>query len=101
MLALLGAFDPAPALHRGYFLVLMGLAGVGVVLTTVYLVVLVRRVAQGQSLARWREAVLLGDATRAELVVWSPIVVLVLVLGLWPKLLLDVTDPAVRSVLGG
>ena len=101
MLALLGAFDPDPALHRGYFLVLMALAGLGVVLTTVYLVTLVRRVAQGQSVARWRDAVLLGDATPAELAVWSPIVVLVLVLGLWPALLLDVTDPVVRSVLGG
>ena len=101
MLTLLGAFDPAPALHRGYYLTLMAVAGVGLILTTVYLVVLVRRVAQGQSAGRWREAVLLGDASRAELAVWTPIVVLVLVLGLWPKLLLDVTDPAVRAVLGG
>ena len=101
MLTLLGAFDPAPALHRGYFLTLMAIAGVGVVLTTVYFVALVRRLVQGESLQRWREAVLLGDATRAELAVWTPIVLLVLVLGVWPKLLLDVTDPAVRQVLGG
>jgi NADH-quinone oxidoreductase subunit M len=101
MLTLLGAFDPAPALHRGYFVALMGIAGVGLVLTTLYLVTLVRRVAQGQSANRWREAVLLRDATRSELMVWSPLVLLVLVLGLWPKWLLDATDPAVRQVLGG
>ena len=101
MLTLLGAFDPAPALHRGYFVALMGVAGVGLVLTTLYLVTLVRRVAQGQSATRWREAVLLRDATGLELVVWAPLVLLVLVLGLWPKWLLDATDPAVRQVLGG
>ena len=101
MLTLLGAFDPAPELHRGYYLVLMAVAGVGLILTTVYFVRLVRRVAQGQSPTRWREAVLLGDATRAELAVWAPIVVFVLVLGLWPAWLLDATDPAVRQVLGG
>ena len=33
MLALLGAFDPAAGLPRPYYLVLMALAGVGVVLT--------------------------------------------------------------------
>ena len=44
---------------------------------------------------------LLGDATRAELVVWAPIVVFVIVLGLWPAWLLDATEPAVRQVLGG
>jgi NADH-quinone oxidoreductase subunit M len=101
MLTLLGAFDPAPALNRGYYLVLLAVAGVGLVLTTVYFITLVRRVSQGQSATRWREAVLLGDATRAELAVWTPIVAFVLVLGLWPSWLLDATDPAVRQVLGG
>ena len=101
MLTLLGAFDPAPELHRGYYLVLMAVAGVGLILTTVYFAGLVRRVAQGQSATRWREAVLLGDATRAELVVWAPIVVFVIVLGLWPAWLLDATEPAVRQVMGG
>lgn len=101
MLALLGAFDPAPALHRGYYIGLMALAGVGVVLTTTYFVALVRRVAQGASSERWRGAVLMRDATRAELLVWGPVVALVVALGVWPKWLLDVTDPAVRALLGG
>jgi NADH-quinone oxidoreductase subunit M len=101
MLALLGAFDPAPGLNRGYYLTLMALAGVGLVLTTVYFVGLVRRVAQGQSAQRWQRALLLRDASGAELVVWAPVVVAVIVLGCWPKLLLDVTDPAVRMLVGG
>jgi NADH-quinone oxidoreductase subunit M len=100
MLTLLGAFDPAAGLDRGYFLVLMALAGVGVVLTTAYFVVMIRRVAQGTTGARWRGAVQPHDVTPIELVSWSPVVFFVVLLGLWPSLLLDVTDPVVRRVLG-
>jgi NADH-quinone oxidoreductase subunit M len=101
MLALLGAYDPAGGLDRGYYRVLMVLAGLGVVLTTAYLVALLRRVAQGTTAARWRERALLPDAGPGELLVWSPVVVVVLALGVWPSLLLDVTDPVVRRLVGG
>ena len=100
MLVLLGAFDPAPGLSRPYYLVLMALAGVGVVLTTTYFVMVVRRVAQGSSFQAWKDAVLLRDATTHELVVWSPVVVLVVAFGLWPGWLLRATDPVVRRLLG-
>jgi NADH-quinone oxidoreductase subunit M len=100
MLVLLGAFDPAPGLSRPYYLVLMVLAGIGVVLTTTYLVMVVRRVAQGSSFQAWKDAVLLRDATTHELVVWSPVVVLVVAFGLWPSWLLQATDPVVRRLLG-
>jgi NADH-quinone oxidoreductase subunit M len=101
MLVLLGAYDPAAALPRGYYLVLMALAGLGVVITTTYFVGLLRRVAQGTSFQAWRDAVLLRDASRFELAVWAPVVVLVVVLGVWPGWLLDATDPVVRMLLGG
>ena len=101
MLVLLGAFDPADRLPRGYYLVLMAVAGVGVVLTTTYFVRLVRRVNQGTSFQAWRDAVLLRDASPHELLVWAPVVVLVVVLGLWPGWLLDASAPVVRALLGG
>ena len=101
MLVLLGAYDPAPGLPRGYYLVLMVLAGVGVVLTTTYFVMVIRRVAQGTSFQAWKDAVLLRDATTHELVVWSPMVLLVVAFGLWPGWLLDATDPVVRRLTGG
>jgi NADH-quinone oxidoreductase subunit M len=100
MLTLLGAFRPAAGLDRGYYLVLMSLAGVGVVLTTTYFVTMIRRVAQGTSNARWRDARLMRDASRTELLAWSPVVFFVALLGVWPQLLLGVTDPVVRRVLG-
>ncbi|MGH8971341.1 MAG: complex I subunit 4 family protein, partial [Actinomycetes bacterium] len=101
MLALLGAFDPHPSLHRGYYVVLMVVAGLGVVLTTTYFVVMLRRVAHGTSAGRWRDAVLMRDATVLELAVWAPVVVLVVVLGVVPGWLLDATDPVVRRLVGG
>jgi NADH-quinone oxidoreductase subunit M len=100
MLTLLGAFDPAAGLDRGYYLVLMALSGVGVVLTTTYFVVMIRRVAQGTTSARWRDAVRLPDVTPVELAAWSPVVFAVGLLGVWPSLLLDATDPVVRRVFG-
>jgi NADH-quinone oxidoreductase subunit M len=101
MLVLLGAYDPAPALSRPYYLVLMVLAGVGVVITTTYFVRVVRRVAQGSSFQAWKDAVLLRDVTGFEVAVWSPMVALVIAFGLWPGWLLEATDPVVRQLLGG
>jgi NADH-quinone oxidoreductase subunit M len=99
MLVLLGAFDPADGLNRPYFLVLMALAGLGVVLTTTYFAAMLRRVAQGVGFQAWRDAVLLRDVSRFEMAVWAPVVVLVLLLGLWPGWLLDASDPVVAQLL--
>jgi NADH-quinone oxidoreductase subunit M len=100
MLAMLGAFRPAEQLDRTLFLVLMAVAGVGTVLTAAYLLMLVRRIAQGTTSQRWASAPLLGDAATLELAVWAPIAVAVVALGLYPAALLDLTDPAVRGLLG-
>ena len=73
MLTLLGAFDPAAGLDRGYYLVLMALAGVGVVLTTTYFVVMIRRVAPGHRRAPGGATpYACADATPIELAAWTP-----------------------------
>jgi NADH-quinone oxidoreductase subunit M len=100
-LAMFGAFDPKEGLDRGVFLTFMVIAGLGAVLTAAYLLVLVRRVCMGQTTERWRASPWLGDVSTIEVASWAPLVVLVLVAGLWPRLLLGVTDPAVRGMLGG
>ncbi|MGV9597025.1 complex I subunit 4 family protein [Streptosporangium sandarakinum] len=40
------------------------------------------------------------DIAPHELVAWVPLMALILLLGLWPKALLDVTGPVARSLLG-
>jgi NADH-quinone oxidoreductase subunit M len=92
MLALVAAFDPNPALARSAYLALMVGAGVGVVLTTVYFVVTIRRVCQGVP-----DPDAVADVEADEWVAWSPLLALTLVLGLAPGLMLW---PAAESVMG-
>ncbi|WP_424528727.1 complex I subunit 4 family protein [Sphaerisporangium viridialbum] len=117
MLALLGAFHPAPGLSRPLFLVFMAIGGVGTVLTAAYFLRMLSRVTHGRPDEPARPAVgppeeplvetaesahplRLRDVTPYELAAWTPLIVLTVALGLWPKALLVVTDPAVRAFLG-
>lgn len=95
MLAMLSAFQPDSGQNRALFLGFMVVAGVGAVLTAAYFLIMLRRVAQGPG----GEPV--TDVTAREWVAWVPLVVLVFAAGLWPRLVLGVTDGAVRALLGG
>ncbi|MFE3326033.1 NADH-quinone oxidoreductase subunit M [Streptomyces sp. NPDC059176] len=105
MLALFGAFDPAEGLSRPAFLTFMAIGGLGTLLTAAYLLVVVRRVCMGgTSLAQAedpggrRE---LADVQGYEFAAWTPLVALTVVAGLWPAVLLGLTDPAVQKLLAG
>ncbi|MEU7003473.1 NADH-quinone oxidoreductase subunit M [Nonomuraea sp. NPDC046570] len=121
MLALLGSFDPAEGLSRPLYLAFMAIAGLGALLTAAYFLVMLSRVTHGRPSPRptlagvggggerglssapepASEAVLdARDARGYELVAWVPLVVLILLFGLWPKALLALTTPVVESLLG-
>jgi NADH-quinone oxidoreductase subunit M len=97
MLAMLGAWSPAAALSRPFFLVLMAVAGLGTVLTALYFVAMLRRVDFGIVPERWRDGVI-ADALPAELAAWVPLTALALAVGVWPRLVLGVTDAAVHGL---
>ncbi len=97
MLAMLSAYRPDVGLNRGLYLGFMTVAGLGAVLTAGYFLVMLRKVAQGTP----RLATAVGDVTAREWVAWVPLVVLMFTAGLWPRLVLGVTDGAVRTLLGG
>ncbi len=101
MLALLGAFAPAPDLSRGLFLVFMAVGGIGAVLTAAYFLRLLSRVTHGAVPGAWRANGSMRDVTAGEYVTWAPLVVAILLLGLWPGLLLRVTNPAALVLVGG
>ncbi|MGH3636608.1 MAG: complex I subunit 4 family protein, partial [Mycobacterium sp.] len=101
MLALLGAFQPAPDLSRGLFLVFMGVGGIGAVLTAVYFLHMLSRTTHGLVPGAWRATGSMRDVTAAEYVAWAPLVVAIFVVGLWPGLLLGVTNPAALALVGG
>ncbi|SDG45911.1 NADH-quinone oxidoreductase subunit M [Sinosporangium album] len=97
MLALFGAFEPAEGLSRPLFLVFMAVGGLGTVLTAAYFLVMLSRVTHGPPGPLTPSAV--GDVRTFELSAWVPLVLLILVFGLWPKALLAITDPAVQTFL--
>lgn len=99
MLALFGAFDPADGLSRPAFLTFMAIGGLGTLLTAAYLLVVVRRVCMGG--ARPAGEARLADVRGYEFAAWTPLVALTVLAGLWPALLLGLTDPAVQKLLSG
>ncbi|MFF8960598.1 NuoM family protein [Streptomyces sp. NPDC014894] len=101
MLALFGAFDPAAGLSRPAFLTFMAIGGFGTLLTAAYLLIVVRRVCMGVPRPGGRETRAIADVQTYELVTWSPLVALTVLAGLWPAVLLGLTDPAVQKLLAG
>ncbi|MGW6773682.1 NADH-quinone oxidoreductase subunit M [Streptomyces sp. NPDC055037] len=118
MLAMFGAFDPAEGLSRPAFLTFMVIAGFGTLLTAAYLLIVVRRVCMGaQPYEAPREApreaqqdgaragapepARFADVRTYEFAAWTPLVVLTVLAGLWPAVLLGLTDPAVQKLLAG
>ncbi len=81
------------------FLAFLAVAGVGSVLTATYFLVMLRRVVLGVVPDRWREA-RIADVGTVELVAWAPLLALVVAIGLYPRVVLGITDAAVRSLLG-
>jgi NADH-quinone oxidoreductase subunit M len=98
MLAMLGSYSPDSSLSRPLFVTLMALAGLGTVLTAAYFLAMLRRVDFGLVASRWRDEPL-RDAVAADLAAWAPLVVLAVAIGLWPRLVLGVSDTAVKALL--
>ncbi|RZU43874.1 NADH-quinone oxidoreductase subunit M [Streptomyces sp. BK022] len=98
MLALFGAFQPAAGLSRTAYLVFLAVGAFGTLLTAAYLLVVVRRVCMGDPKQDLPE---LADVRGYEFAAWTPLVVLTVLAGLWPRALLGLSDPAVQQLLAG
>jgi NADH-quinone oxidoreductase subunit M len=98
MLALFGAFRPAAGLSRPAFLTFMAIAAFGTLLTAAYMLIVVRRVCMGSVPG---QAPKLADVRTYEFAAWTPLVLLTVVAGLWPRALLGLTDPAVQQLIAG
>ncbi|MDI3419619.1 NADH-quinone oxidoreductase subunit M [Streptomyces luteolus] len=99
MLALFGAFDPAEGLSRPAFLTFMAFGAFGTLLTAAYMLIVVRRVCMGATPGP--AAPKIADVRGYEFAAWTPLVALTVLAGLWPALLLGLTDPAVQQLLAG
>jgi NADH-quinone oxidoreductase subunit M len=98
MLAMLGAYSPGGGSSRPLFLTLMAVAGVGTVLTAVYFLAMLRRMDFGLVADRWRDTAV-RDVAVADLVAWTPLVVLAVAIGVWPRIVLAVGESAVSGLL--
>ncbi|HYY07799.1 MAG TPA: NADH-quinone oxidoreductase subunit M, partial [Actinomycetota bacterium] len=69
------------------------------ILTAGYFLWMTQRVVLGRLPERWTEHSL-GDMNPVEWLSWAPLLVLILALGLFPRLIFGISNDAVGSVLG-
>lgn len=98
MLALLGAYQPAPGLPVALFRALMVVGGVGIILTAGYFLWMLQRVTLGRSFA---PSASVTDVGVIEWTAWAPLVALILVAGVFPQMVLGPAGGAVRQMLAG
>jgi NADH-quinone oxidoreductase subunit M len=98
-MSLLGGWSPAVGLPRTYFHVLVVIACVGAVLTAAYFLELLRRTVFGP-VPDARRLAPVGEARVSELVTWTPLVVATLAIGLYPRVVLGISEAAARALLG-
>ena len=98
VMALLSAFNPLDALDVGLYRAFMVVGGVGTILTAGYFLWMLQRVNMGTVPERWQQKPLV-DVTTLEYVSWAPLLVGILLLGVYPRLILGMTNEAVGSLM--
>jgi NADH-quinone oxidoreductase subunit M len=93
VMALLSSYNPLAGLSRGIFRTAMVLGGIGTVLTAGYFLWMLQRVNMGKLSEKWQSK-RFADIEPLEVAAWAPLVVLIFVLGLYPRLILDTTNPS-------
>jgi NADH-quinone oxidoreductase subunit M len=96
--AILSSFTPSSALaqHLGLFRAYMVIASVGTVLAAGYLLWMFQRVAFGTPKAEFEHAHI-HDVHTPEWLSWSPMLILIVVLGIYPHALFKTTNDAVTQ----
>jgi len=95
--AILSAYQPATGLSLAVFRAFMVTASVGTVFAAGYLLWMLQRVAMGTIPKEW-EAAHIHDVHVPEWIAWTPLLVLILVLGVYPHLLFHITDGPVQVI---
>jgi NADH-quinone oxidoreductase subunit M len=114
--AILSAYSPGFGLSEPLFRTLMVLAAVGTVFAAAYLLWLYQRTAFGTVPTEWtggghaahavgadvndeHAAADIHDVTVVEWIAWTPMVILILALGVYPQMLFKIFDPAVTALV--
>jgi NADH-quinone oxidoreductase subunit M len=96
--SILSSFNPAEGLPVTTFRVYMVLAAIGTVLGAGYLLWMYQRVAFGPQaeVVKERDP---HDVHMSEYIAWAPLIVFIVLLGVFPSLLFDITNPAVENLV--
>ena len=96
--AILAAYQPADGLPVELFRGYMVVAAIGTVLAAGYLLWLYQRTAFGTVKDEFVDDPNIHDVNSPEWIAWTPMLALILVLGVYPNLLFTVTDASVVNV---
>jgi NADH-quinone oxidoreductase subunit M len=95
--AILSAYNPGGDLNEALFRVYMVIAALGTVFAAGYLLWLFSRVAFGTPSEEFADDEHIVDVQPTEWIAWAPMLVLIVVLGIFPNLIFSVTDPPVSE----
>jgi NADH-quinone oxidoreductase subunit M len=95
--AILSVYNPGAGLPEETFRTYMVIAAVGTVLAAGYLLWLFQRTAFGTPSEEFADEDI-DDVHVTEWIAWLPMLVLILVLGVYPNLIFQVTDPVVAAM---
>ena len=96
--AILAAYQPADGLSVELFRVYMVVAAIGTVFAAGYLLWLYQRTAFGVPKEEFAEDPHIHDVHTSEWIAWAPLLVLILVLGVYPNLIFEITDGTIVNV---
>ena len=96
--AILSAYEPAAGLSLALFRTLMVLAALGTVLAAGYLLWLYQRTAFGTPKEEFANDPHIHEVETPEWISWTPLIILIVVLGFVPAIIFNVTEPAVSLI---
>ena len=97
--AILSAYNPVAGLKVETYRVNMVLAALGTVLAASYLLWLYQRTSFGEPTPEFAHDGHIHDVEVTEWIAWTPLLVAILVLGVYPNILFKVMSPAVTMAL--
>ena len=98
--AMLSAYNPAAGISQVTFRVYLVVAAIGTVLAAGYLLWMFQRVAFGKVKTEFAHAHV-HDVHWPEWIAWTPLLIGIVVLGIYPNLIFRITDGAVTNLAHG
>ena len=96
--AILAAYQPAPGINLVLFRTLMVVAALGTVLAAGYLLWLFQRTSFGVPTDEFEKDPAIEDVKMTEWIAWTPMIVMIVVLGFVPGLIMNITNPAAGAL---